>query len=216
VSTGDGWTKADVLANNRIRFEVFRDHGVLPGATDTHTSEFFAGFVTEESDWGRSWGVHHYGLAGHQADKDDDDASVPDLRAATELPRFPSGELVATLLDGLEGGPPRALPINLPNTGQVADLPAAAMVECIGVASTDGVSARDVVSLPAWPGEHLRRVAASQELTVEAGLTGDPGLVLAAMLADPLTGRRPYEDVVAMTGELLGATAPWLPQFSRG
>ena len=33
------------------------------------------------------------------------------------------------------------------------------------------------------------------------------------MLADPLAGRLPYEHVVAMTDELLAATAPWLPQF---
>ena len=62
-------------------------------------------------------------------------------------------------------------------------------------------------------GEYLRRVAFAEELTVEAALTGDPTTVLEAMLADPLVGRLPYEHVVAMTGELLTATADWLPQF---
>ncbi len=31
VSTGDKWTKGDVLANNRLKFELFRRFGVLPG-----------------------------------------------------------------------------------------------------------------------------------------------------------------------------------------
>ena len=70
VSTGESWTKADVIANNRVKFELFRRFGVLPGASDTHVVEFFPGFVTSASDYGRDWGVHHYGLRGHQQDKD--------------------------------------------------------------------------------------------------------------------------------------------------
>jgi hypothetical protein len=34
------------------------------------------------------------------------------------------------------------------------------------------------------------------------------------MLSDPMTGRLPYESIVAITDELLAATAPWLPQFA--
>jgi alpha-galactosidase/6-phospho-beta-glucosidase family protein len=45
-------------------------------------------------------------------------------------------------------------------------------------------------------------------------LTGDRGLVLQAMLADPVAGTLPFEHVVAMTDELLAASAPWLGQFA--
>ena len=74
ISDGEKWTKADVVANNRVKFELFQRFGVLPGSSDTHVVEFFPGFVTPASDFGRDWGVHHYGIAGHQADKADDDA----------------------------------------------------------------------------------------------------------------------------------------------
>ena len=63
-------------------------------------------------------------------------------------------------------------------------------------------------------GEYVRRTVVAQELTVEAGLTGDRTLVFEAMLADPIAGRLPYEAVAAITGELLDALEPWLPQFS--
>jgi hypothetical protein len=33
------------------------------------------------------------------------------------------------------------------------------------------------------------------------------------MLADPMAGRLPYEEVATMTEEMLEATSPWLPQF---
>jgi alpha-galactosidase len=213
-SEGEKWTKSDVVANNAVKFDLFRRFGVLPGASDTHVVEFFPGFVTEHSDFGRTWGVHHYGIAGHKADKDDDDASVGRLMASEEIPAWGSGELVADLIGAVVTGKPRALPMNLPNTGQVTTLPDGAITECMGVADADGVHARDEVAVPSILGEYLRRINASQELTVEAALTGNRTTVLEAMLADQMVGRLPYEQVTAMTEELLEATAPWLPQFT--
>jgi alpha-galactosidase/6-phospho-beta-glucosidase family protein len=70
------------------------------------------------------------------------------------------------------------------------------------------------VEVPSVLGELLRRVVASQELTVEAALSGSRTTALEAMLADPMAGSLPYEHVVAMTDELLAATAAWLPRFS--
>jgi alpha-galactosidase len=81
-TTGEAWSKADVLGNLRVKLELFRRFGVLPGSSDTHVVEFFPGFVTAASDFGREWGIHHYGLSGHQADKADDDASVSALLAS--------------------------------------------------------------------------------------------------------------------------------------
>src|SRR5205085_15872 len=127
--------------------------------------------------------------------------------------KFPSGELVANLIDGVVSGVARALPMNLPNTGQCPGLPAGVVVEAMGIADGDGVRARDVATVPGILGEYVRRTVTAQELTVEAGLTGDRTLAFEAMLADPLAGRLPYESVAAMTGELFDALERWLPQF---
>ena len=98
IDPGRGWTKADILANNRLKLEVFRTFGVLPGSADTHVAEFFPWFVTQASDFGRDWGVHHYGLAGHRADKAEDDEMSAGLEKGGEVPPWPSGELVAPLI----------------------------------------------------------------------------------------------------------------------
>jgi alpha-galactosidase len=215
VSDGDGWTKADVIANNRIKFELFRRFGVLPGSSDTHVSEFFAGFLSPVSDFGRDWGVFHYGLRGHQRDKEADDRGVTELLASDEISPWPSGELAAELLDGMVTGTERHLPVNLPNQGQVENLPPDVVVECIGATGSDGPRPRDVARVESVLGEHLRRVVAAQEMTVDAALTGDRTRVIEAMLADPVAGQLAYEHVIAMTDELLAATAAWLPQFRK-
>jgi alpha-galactosidase len=212
-SPGEKWTKSDVVTNQKVKFELFQRFGVLPGSSDTHVVEFFPGFVTEASDFGRQWGIHHYGIAGHTADKQTDDASVDWLMNQEEIPPWGSGELVAELINAVVTGKERWLPMNLPNTGQVTNLPDGAVTECIGLAGASGVRPRDQVTVPGILGEYLRRINVSQELTVEAALTGNRTTVLEAMLADQMAGRLPYEHVVAMTDELLAATAPWLPQF---
>lgn len=209
------WCKADVLENLRLKVELFRRFGVLPASSDTHVAEFLPGFVTESSDFGRDWGVHQYGMAKHREDKVRDGERFAWLMAQDDIPRLPSGELVASLLEGLVTGSARHLPMNLPNTGQVENLPPGSVVECIGLSGAEGLRPRDRVTVPSVLGEYLRRVVASQELTVEAAVTGDRGTVLQAMLADPTAGSLPYEHVVSMTEELLGATAAWLPQFTR-
>jgi alpha-galactosidase len=214
VSEGPKWTKADVLFNNRLKFDLFERFGVLPGSSDTHVAEFFAGFVAEESDFGRDWGVHHYGMEGHRADKDTDGDRMAELMAADEVPRWHSGELVANLLEGLFTGVERALPMNLPNEGQVTNLEEGRVVECMGVSGAAGLRPRDRAGATGYLGEHLRRVSASQEMTVEAALHGDRTAVLEALLSDPMAARLPYEQTVAMADELFTATAAWLPQFT--
>jgi alpha-galactosidase len=153
-------------------------------------------------------------MPGHQADKRADNANVKDLLSAGEVPELPSGELVATLLEGLMGGEDRHLPVNLPNTGQVRGLPEGVVVECIGTSGANGVRPRDVTTVPGVLGRQLERIVASQELTVEAALEGDRTKVLEAMLLDPVAGALAYEDVVEMSDAMLAATAEWLPRFS--
>jgi alpha-galactosidase len=120
---------------------------------------------------------------------------------------------VGPVLDAIVTKKSASLPMNLPNTGQVAEVPEGAVVECIGKIENGSVSPRDRASAGAAT-EHLRRIVESQELTVAAAIQGDRKLVMRAMLADPVAGSLPFERVSSMTEEMLAATSRWLPQFS--
>ena len=74
----------------------------------------------------------------------------------------------------------------------------------MGVANASGVTPRDRVQVGSVLGELLRRIVYSQELTVEAALTGDRTLVLEAMLTDQMAGRLPYEHIVALDRRAVG------------
>jgi alpha-galactosidase len=209
------WSKLDVIENNAVRFEALRRFGVFFGSGDHHSTEFMPGFVHPGNDYGRDhWRIHHYGMEGHRADAVEDVEYYEAVRDADDVTTMPSGELVASLLDGLVTGKPRSLPMNLPNDGNVTNLPNGSVVEIVGIADGSGLHGRDHATVPGIMGEFLRRINVVQEWTVEAALTGDRTLVLEAMMADPMAGQLAYDDIVTMTDELLAATAPWLPQFA--
>lgn len=211
---GDKWTKRDIVDHSQIKLDVFRRFGVLPGAGDRHVAEFFAGYLTEESAWGEHWGVQLVPIEVHEGSQVDHLADFARDLASDHVSEWPSGELVAPLIDSLITGTPRVMPLNIPNDGSVADLPDGVVVEMMCVADRDGVRGRDQVSLPPFLAEHLRRISASQEFTVQAALSGRRSLVLDAMQTDPLAGRMDARRLDEMADELLGATAAWLPRFA--
>lgn len=207
-------TKADLLESQRLKLEIFRRFGVLPGAGDRHVAEFFPGFLTEESGWGERWGVHLTTIEERERDRDQHIADLEAMLASREVSEMPSGEMVASIIACRINQSAGWFPLNLPNDGQVADLPAGAVVESMCVADGSGMRGRDVVSLPPTMAEHLGRVSASQEQTVEAAVRGDRDVLLEAMFLDPLAGRIDDDLLVRMTDEMLAATKPWLPQFA--
>jgi alpha-galactosidase/6-phospho-beta-glucosidase family protein len=214
ISAGGDWTKGDLLHANRLKLELFQRFGVLPAAGDRHVAEFFAGFLTEHSDWGKRWGVDLTPISGRVMWQGRHIEEFEELLATDDIPRMPSGEMVAGVIDSLINDVPRTFPLNIPNAGQVADLPDDVIVESMCVVDGSGVRGRDVVSLPAAMAAHLRQVSAAQELTVEAAMTGSRDGVLEAMLLDPLAGRIDFDAMVKMTDEMLDATKHWLPQYA--
>lgn len=210
------FSKADFAHRHLLALTLLDRYGALPAAGDRHLAEFVPGVLTEESAWGEAWGI---GLTPISRREEHQAMYIADVDAVLDgskpLATYPSGELVAPVIDSLITGTRREVPLNLPNAGQCPDLPLEAVVEGICVVDGDGMRGRDQARLPAPLAELLRRHAAVQEMTVEAALTGDVGLVKAAMALDPLAGREDLRSVEAMADELLAGTSRWLPQFER-
>ncbi len=209
-----GVRKRDILDHHKVKFALFERFGVLPGAGDRHLVEFFPGFLTEESEWGKRWGVALTTIADRERDAGGHKETLAKMRASDEVSRMPSGEMVAPMIDSFLRDRAHAFPLNLPNTGQAPDLPPDVVVESMCVADAKGLHPRDEVRLPPVLAEWLRRIAAAQEATVTAALTGNREKVVEAMLLDPLAGRIDFDHVEQMTDEMLSATARWLPQFA--
>ncbi|HEY3671960.1 MAG TPA: hypothetical protein VGN51_13570 [Acidimicrobiia bacterium] len=214
-SSAPHWTRGDLIANWRVKLELFERFGVLPGAGDRHVAEFFPNFVTDASGWGERWGFGLTSIERREGHQHQHMATLETMLASDTVDAMPSGEMVAAVIHSLVLDQPGRYPLNIPNEGQVADLPLGATVESMCIVDGGGVRGSEAVSLPAPMAEALRRVSSSQELTVDAAVSGDRDAAFAAMLLDPMTSRLDYDDVATMTDEMLAATAEWLPQFTR-
>jgi len=214
-TSGSGeWTKADLLRVNQVKLECFRRYGVFPGAGDRHVAEFFPDFLTPATNWGADWGVDLTSIADRERWQEQYIGEFETMLAADAVDAMPSGELVAAVIQCMLTNAPGWFPLNLPNTGQVADLPRDVVVESMCVVDGNGARGRDEVSLPSEAAAILQRVSRAQECTVEAALTGDRTLVVEAMGLDPLTSRLGADAIESLADALLDATARWLPQFA--
>jgi len=211
---GREWTKADLIEVNQLKLELFRLTGALPGAGDRHVAEFFPDFLTEASGWGKRWGVSLTPIAAREADEAKYVERLERLIGEPDVSTWPSGEIVAPLIDSLITGTARLFPLNIPNAGQVPDLPDGRVVESMCWADGQGVRGGEPAYAPPLLASYLQRVSESQELSVDAALSGRRDDVVAAMLADPLASRVDYDQLMSMTDELITATKEWLPQFA--
>ena len=191
-----------------VKLTLFEQLGVLFGAGDRHVAEFFPGFLTEASEWGKRYGVVLTSV--------DQRAEMVRLRrvqieyllnAGAETLRH-SDEQLARVMAALAGGPAGRFIVNVPNQGQIDNLPRDAVVECIAEIDALGVRPLAVGALPYPAYAAIAPHVARQELIVEAALTGRREPALAALATDPLV--RDPAIVAPMLDELLAANAAFI------
>jgi alpha-galactosidase/6-phospho-beta-glucosidase family protein len=195
----------------RLKLALFDTYGYLPAAGDRHLAEFFPYFLTEATHCGADFGVQLTTIdhrrqqvatardAVHAAI----DGELPPLERSQEA----SADIISAIANG---GSVRTI-VNLPNVGQVDNLPREAVVETLAELGAAGAQPLTVGALPGGVLGTVQRHVTNQELLVEAALHGDRQLALEALVNDPLT--RDFATAPRLLDELLTAHKAYLPQF---
>ncbi|HEY65202.1 MAG TPA: hypothetical protein G4O02_11590 [Caldilineae bacterium] len=195
-----------------VKLSLFQVYGALGAAGDRHLAEFFPHFLTEANDWGRRFGVELTTIEHRKQGQEWAYQRVKEIVESGELPPLErSAEQLAPVAAALSGGPEGRFIINIPNEGQIPELPLDVTVETYAWVSQRGVEPLTAGPIPPAIVQILRRVSGEQELIVEAALKGDRDLALQAMLADALV--KDWTIAEPMLDELLAAHAAYLPQF---
>jgi len=104
--------------------------------------------------------------------------------------------------------------VNVLNHGAIDNLPSDAVVEVSALVSGQGIQPLHVGPLPKAIAAFLRVHLAVEELSFEAGLTGDRRLALQAFELDPfVSARLTPPETSRLLDEMLVAHAAYLPQF---
>jgi len=201
----------------RVKAALFEVYSALPAAGDRHVAEFFSHFLNETTGWGAAHGLRltsiedRYGIEAEAR-------MMIEAALSGGLPLEPfmreaSTEAANKIIRAVVGGEAYHGIMNLPNEGQISNLPADAIVETFGVIDRSGASANIHGPVPAGVQNILEHHIRQQEMTVEAALTGSWELALQVLLNDPLSCRLSLPQAKQMLRELLEANRGYLPAF---
>jgi alpha-galactosidase len=130
-------------------------------------------------DWDRNEGLRGEGHQ-HIAAMGAGEEGIDELREA-------DSEGAEELIEAMAGSEPHYhLAANVPNVGQIANLPMGAIVETPAIIDGLGVHGVAVGSLPVGIAELCRREIAVAQLSVDAAVKGDRQLALQCLLLDPV------------------------------
>ena len=199
-------------------WRLFRLFGAFPAVLDRHVSEFFPQFFAGGSYYGRTLGVDAFSFEDTIANGDRgyarmrSDAFSPGPLAEDYLRRIGGEhEQVIEIIESIRGDAGRAYSANLPNAGQVPNLPAEAILEAPAVADASGLHAiRQPPLAPGLAGTLATRLQ-WVETVVDAALEGSREKFIQAMVIDGAVSS--LEMAEQLADDLLAAHAEHLPQF---
>ncbi len=202
-----------------LLWELTRLFGAYPAPGDRHLVEFLPQmFSGEKGYYGKTLGVDCYSfercIEGGQSSFDEMKALAlsPDPLPDDFLAQA-SGEheQVCDIVESIRTNAGREFSANLPNTGQIPNLPQDVVVECPAFARAQGMQARQTPPLPTAILGTLASRFQWVEITVEAALEGDRDKFVQALLIDGAV--KTIETAYRMADDLLAAQKPYLPQF---
>ncbi|MBA3636528.1 MAG: hypothetical protein H0W57_08945 [Rubrobacteraceae bacterium] len=192
ISLSDAAGDTDPFVNTwGFRTELCRLYGYLPAAGDRHVCEFLPGYLQDEKERERldlrmtTVDVRRERLAA------DRERARRMIRGDESIPTGRSREEVSDIIAAMWTGEDSVNIVNLPNAGQVRDLPLGDVVETYGALNGAGASGIVFGELPPPVAALVHPHVFNQEAIVQAGLTGDMDLALRAFSNDPLVGSGP-------------------------
>jgi galacturan 1,4-alpha-galacturonidase len=200
-------------SQGKVAFDLYRHFGALGAAGDRHLSEFVPWYTTSEENLHKlgvvltpsefrlgTWELPQNAPGKDQA-KSDSKKDDNKLKGSGE-----EGvqQMLALLgLDELDTN------VNIPNRGQILELPLDAVVESNAQFRHDSLRPVTPVSMPAGTAALVRRVVEVQELTLRACQERSKELAFQAILLDPLC-RIPTDKARKMFNEMVRANKDML------
>jgi alpha-galactosidase len=211
--------KPEYYINEKVRIEVMRHFGHFMTESTGHLSEYVPWFrkdkaaldlYCDEPAFGGETGAYLKWCELIAAKLE----TVDMLEDESTSIEHRSVEYCSYILEAFETGVPFKLQGNVRNDGLITNLPNGCCVEVPVFVDKLGIHPTVIGDLPAQLAALNQSNVTAQGLAVEAAVTGDPELVVAACAMDPLTSASlTLKQTRDMASEMLEAERKWLPQF---
>ena len=215
----DNWMNSFFNCAHRVKFDLFLRYGAIAAAGDRHLAEFTAPWYTRDPETVASW---KFGLTpvswriedlGRRLRRSDDLISGKE-----EIKLKPSGEEGHLLLKALLGLGDLVSNVNVPNRGQIPNLPLGSVVETNALFGLNRIEPLYAGPMPQNILPLVARHVYNQENTLTAALTCDRKLGFSTFLNDPQMASVPVADAQKLFDDMLENQRKWLPAgwFLRG
>ncbi len=138
---GDNWINKFWKRSERVKFDLFKRYGVIAAAGDRHLAEFCPGnWYLKDRKVVDEWGFAITDVLWRKEDLKSRLQKSEDLRSGKEKVELkPSGEDGVNQMRALLGLHEMITNVNIPNQGQIPNLPLGAVVETNAIFRTDEV-----------------------------------------------------------------------------
>lgn len=180
------WMNSHFACAHRVKFDLFRRYGAIAAAGDRHLAEFVAPWYTKDPETIRSWMFNLTSVSWRMQDLEDRLARSDRLIRGEEEPALKtSGEEGHLLLKALLGLGDMVSNVNVPNRGQIPDLPLGAVVETNALFGRNRIEPLFAGPMPASIRPLVTRHVLNQENTLTAALNCDRKLGFSTFMNDP-------------------------------
>ncbi len=202
------------LGHCYLAAELFRFTGLLTYMADRHISEFLPQFITSQANLGK-YHIRRTSIEERKQGMREAELAVERMTAGEIPDHFArrSRETAADIVNAFVTGNDFIDVGNVPNVGQVSNLPLGSVLETPVLVTRSGFRPIAVGPLPEPVHSWVERCVRVEDLTVEAAMAGDLERALVALSLDPVVSHLDFRQVEELGLRLLRANARYLPQF---
>jgi alpha-galactosidase len=209
----DNWMNNHFQCAHRVKFDLFRRFGAIAAAGDRHLAEFVAPWYTRDPETVREW---KFGLTPVSWRKEDlkrrlkrsDDL----ISGAEKVELNASGEEGHLLLKALVGLGDLVSNVNIPNRGQIPNLPLGAVVETNAVFGCNRIEPVYAGPMPSGILPLVARHVYNQENTLRTAIACDRKLGFTTFMNDPQMAYVKPVDGQKLFDDMLANQKAWLPE----
>ncbi len=209
------WMNNSFACSQKVKFDLFNRYGVIAAAGDRHLAEFCPGkWYLADPETVKSWGFGLTTVAWRKNDLQNRLEKSRKLRTGeTPITLKASGEEGVGQMRAILGlCPPLVTNVNLPNRGQIPNLPLGAVVETNAVFSSSTVMPVQAGNVPEQIMPLVGRICVEQEAVSRAIADRDLDAIFNCFATDPLTTCT-LTEAKALFKEMVLATAKYLESY---
>ena len=209
----DNWMNNHFKCAQRVKFDLFRRYGAIAAAGDRHLAEFTAPWYSKNPETVREWKYQLTTVDWRVKDLGDRLRRSDDLISGAEaLVLTPSGEEGHLLLKALLGLGDLVSNVNVPNRGQIPNLPLGSVVETNALFGLNRIEPVFAGAMPANILPLVARHVYNQENTLTAALKCDRKLGFTTFMNDPQMAAVSMKDGQKLFDDMLENQRDYLPE----